>query len=248
MEGFLKFNGNHIVSELRIDWPVTSRKNVNWLSPEDALIVKRQAEGIERVLVHLEMELGLRRTEVRRLTPQSFNGEVVHVLGKGRQGSKPRTVRFHRDTRSIVEWMPQERQRMIEEAILRNPRAQIPEEFDIWQRGGRIGDYGDTAMDNILKGLRNRLEVKYGRPFVFSNHTLRRMGGRMLWKAGAPLETIKDILGHESTDQTVKYLGLNLDDQAESMDLLAKYEKSLECPKKGTFEEQPVSVSGPNEI
>lgn len=248
VEGFLKFNGNHIMSELKIGWTKTSRKNVNWLSPEDAMLVKDEAEGVEKVLVHLELELGLRRIEVMRLTPDSFRGDVVHVHGKGRGGGKHRTVRYHRDTRTLVQWMLHERERMIREVIRLNPHANIPSGFLIWQSGRRIGAYKETSMDNILKKLKNRLEVEYGRPFDFSHHTLRRTGGRMMWKAGARLETIKDILGHESTDQTVVYLGINLDDQTEAMDLFAEYERSLRCPKKGTFEVKPVSVSGPNEI
>jgi hypothetical protein len=39
----------------------------------------------------------------------------------------------------------------------------------------------------------------------------------MLRKAGIPVEVIKEILRHEDPVQTIRYLGLNLDDQDEAM-------------------------------
>ena len=48
----------------------------------------------------------------------------------------------------------------------------------------------------------------YGRKFDFSNHTLRRTFGRKQWKLGTPIETISEVLGHESVDVTKNYLGL----------------------------------------
>lgn len=41
----------------------------------------------------------------------------------------------------------------------------------------------------------------------FTNHDLRRTFGRTAWFAGVPLETIKDMLGHEDTKTTVLNLG-----------------------------------------
>ena len=249
-DGFLKYNGNGIVAELRIGWPRSMRVNVNWLEPWEAMLVKQEAKGVEKVIVHLELDLCMRRVEVVRLTPKSFHGSVVDIHGKGRNGGKWRTVNTHRDTKEIVGWMMMERRRLIQRARVRTPSVPIPEEMIIWQIGERLSGYAEkgTGIDKILRGLKDRCETLYDRPFDFTNHTFRRTGGRMLWKAGVPLETIKDILGHESIDQTVKYLGLNIDDQKEAMDLYAQYQDSIICPENGIFEEGPGVGSGPKEI
>jgi hypothetical protein len=40
---------------------------MDWLSPEMAHRTMEMAEGMERIVVHLELNLGLRRIEVLRL-------------------------------------------------------------------------------------------------------------------------------------------------------------------------------------
>ena len=57
-----------------------------------------------------------------------------------------------------------------------------------------------------------------------------------MWKAGVPLEIIKEVLGHESVDTTIRYLGIRLDDMTEAMQKLSQYQKSLLAPEKGHFE------------
>jgi hypothetical protein len=66
--------------------------------------------------------------------------------------------------------------------------------------------------------------------------------------ANAPLATIISIMGHESVVQTIKYLGINLDDQADTFVLVAQYEEKLSAPKSGFFAPKPVTCSGPKEI
>ncbi len=134
---------------------------------------------------------------------------------------------------------------MIRKAEEKNPNIEVPEKLLIWQRGSQLSGYSNSGIDGILIRLRERLETLYDRAFEFSNHTLRRTGGRMMWKAGVPLETIASILGHENPKQTVEYLGINLDDQAEAMEMYAQYQDSLISPKKGIFETEPVVGVGP---
>lgn len=37
-----------------------------------------------------------------------------------------------------------------------------------------------------------------------------------MWLAGVPIETIATIYGHESTEITLRYIGVNLSDQAKA--------------------------------
>jgi integrase/recombinase XerD len=48
-----------------------------------------------------------------------------------------------------------------------------------------------------------------------------------------PIETISKFLGHNSTIETLKYLGINLDDMDEGMSLLAQYDNKT-LSKRGS--------------
>ena len=61
--------------------------------------------------------------------------------------------------------------------------------------------------------------------FHFANHTLRRTFGRRLFHAEVPVETIFIFLGYGSTTETLKYIGVNLDDMDAGMAKLAQYDR-----------------------
>jgi hypothetical protein len=37
-----------------------------------------------------------------------------------------------------------------------------------------------------------------------------------MWQEGAPIETVASIMGHETTEMTLRYIGVNLDEQAKA--------------------------------
>jgi integrase len=68
-----------------------------------------------------------------------------------------------------------------------------------------------SALDRRLKELQKLAGIRF-----LGHHTLRRTGGRLMWLAGVPIETIATIYGHESTEITLRYIGVNLSDQAKA--------------------------------
>jgi integrase len=75
------------------------------------------------------------------------------------------------------------------------------------------------------------------REFDSSNRTLGRTLGRRQWQFGTKIETIAEMLGHESIDMTRKYHGINLSDQDEPMKAQDEYVRRL-CgtnAQRGTF-------------
>lgn len=78
---------------------------------------------------------------------------------------------------------------------------------------------------NLDDAVLDPLREKVG--FHFCNHDLRRTFGRRLYTAGVKLEVISKFLGHESVAETIKYLGLNLDDMEGGMSLLEKFDKQM---------------------
>ncbi len=246
--GFLKWCGNNIVDRMQVEWPHDERINADWLLGDDPDILQAEAEGIERVIVHLELNLCMRRVELLRLRPCDFMRETVNVRGKGRQGGKWRSVPFDPDTREIIGWWMVERKRIIERAKAKNPGVVVPEALLIYEHHGHLGAYKKGAIDKFLNLFRLRLERKYQRPFEFNNHTLRRTGGRELWKAGVELETISKILGHEDTKTTIRYLGINHDDMSDAMQKVSQYRKNRRMYVERTIPAPASKSGGPNEI
>lgn len=224
---YLKWHGNPVIEDMRIKWPQDEKMPPDHLSVRQSLEVMDAAVGMERMVVHLELNLGLRRVEVLRLRPESFKLDHLSVQGKGRGGGKWRTVPYHEDTGKELAAYKRLREEEIARARGRNPQVRIPHELFIYERGGNLYAYQKTAMDNLVK----KVAARTGIPF--SNHTLRRTYGRTLWEmnravpGSCPIETIAWLMGHVDTKTTIKYLGIDLSDAAGSMSALGRFQNMV---------------------
>ena len=106
----------------------------------------------------------------------------------------------------------------------------IPDALLIYERPGELYPYKRRALDERIKAVSERTGIR------FTNIALRRTFGRTLWLAGVPIETIKDLLGHEDTKTTIQYLGINMDDKSGAMNQLADFQNAL----KGALLRNPV--------
>lgn len=229
--GFLKWAGNTEIAKLRISFGDTSPRNIRWLTDEEATAVRLNAVGIERIIVHCELDLGMRRVEVLRLKVSDFHrgrndrNNQIYVHGKGRNGGKFRQISWHPRTDEVLEEYLRIRDSVIEKARKKNPAVKIPENLLIYERGGKLFAYQKTAVDNFLKYLGERLG------FEFSNHDLRRTCGRMMYRAGVTLEEIARIFGHSDTRTTAHYIGLDFDDMNAAMTRYSQYQDFLVVPR-----------------
>jgi len=235
LKQFLKWAGNKQIEAIR--WPVRTwaRPNADWLDDDVAMVAKSAAAGIERILAHLELDLGLRRIEVLRLHVSDFRSgrlSSVHVLGKGRHGGKPRDLHWHPDTPAELEGYLKIRDAVVAKARAKDPSAEDPGNLLVYERGGRILAYKKTALDNFVKRLARRVGTD------FSHHTLRRTCGRMMSRAEVSIENIAAVFGHTDTKMTMRYLGLDLEDQRSTMLKYARYQeavKAVKVPENGIF-------------
>lgn len=213
-----EYYDNDVVRRMKIRWPADMRPNVDWITQAQAkellAIPKTPAQDL---VVHCELCLGMRRVEILRLRPDSFRGSHVEILGKGSQGGKPRSMPYHRDTDRVVDRYLRYRKALIETVRMQRPSAVVPESLMIWARGSKLHEYGvkGSGIDEMLKPLGEEIGVK------FSNHTLRRTFGRTMYRSGVEVATISKMMGHESIDQTLKYIGVDLDDMNSAMQTFA---------------------------
>lgn len=204
---------NDVCSRVVYAFPHDTRPNVDWLTlPEARQLLKCKKTWLQNVVIHLELCLGLRRVEVIRIRTTDINAEdgYISVRGKGSQGGKPRCVPFGIDTDAVIRQTLEARSKMIHEARKRFPvTTVVPENLILWMKAGRLHAYSEEGY-GLDKAVCEPLSKELG--FRFSNHTLRRTFGRALYRAGVEVATIAKILGHESTEVTLRYIGVDLDD------------------------------------
>jgi integrase len=135
---------------------------------------------------------------------------------------------------------------MIQDALRKDPKAMIPQEVFIHNRGkrGALSACSESGLDGVMERIITGMEEMYGRDLVFSHHTIRSTLGRILHKKKQPIENIQHILGHESPTMTYQYLGLDLDDQKESFDVLEEHIKDSASSKTGILGGEPMSWMG----
>jgi len=231
----LKRFGNDIIKEMGYRFPQDSRTNVDWLTPQEMVdLLDQDLSSLETIVTHLELCIGLRNIEVKRLRLQDVHDGYMDIRGKGTDLGKWRTVPFHPDTPKVLSIWMTERNRMIAEALKYHPNIEIPDNLIIWKRyvkKPQIGAYSEES-DGLTSITTEKIRDRSG--IHFANHTLRRTFGRSLWLSDCvKTETISKIYGHSNTNTTLDYIGVNLDDMSSALSALSTYQNSLKSKKKG---------------
>ena len=227
---YLKFYDNTVVEDMEINLGYDDRPNVDWLSDEECIrLMQAPKTPLEDIVIHLELCMGLRNVEVCRLMLNDIHNTgtkpYINVRGKGRGDGKYRSVRFHYMTKDVLARWMEERRDIVDTVRAYNPHWVDPGNLILWchyknkPQAGAYGEHTGALDEMVIEPLRERLG------FHFANHTLRRTFGRRLFHAEVPVETISKFLGHESTTETLKYIGVNLDDMDAGMAKLAQYDR-----------------------
>lgn len=230
---YLRYFDNDVVEEMGIDFGQDIRPNVNWLSDEEAdHLMKMEKTPLEEVVIHLELCLGLRVAEVCRLRLIDIHFDddsrkcYVSVRGKGKGDGKWRSVPFHPDSKAVFERWISKRNDIISKIHTYDPTWEVPEQFLIWghYENRPTGGYYTERSHSLDRAVIHKVRDRAG--FDFSNHTLRRTFGRTLYRAGIPIETISKLYGHDDTQTTIRYLGIDLDDMGSALARMYEYQYS----------------------
>ncbi len=199
---FLRWARNPLSADRGI-WavPEESTGRRRWLAPEQLVRLYRAARGRERILLALEALNGLRRVEVLRLRAKDvdFERQRLHVLGKGRNGGKWRTLPMFSETARVLH-------------------------SHSFQEGenARLIPLSPSGADLLLSRVAKRAGfTRLG--LRVSHHDLRRTFGRLAHRSGMDLVQLKNLYGHASLDQTVHYIGLDEDEMRAGLTRLANF-------------------------
>lgn len=217
LKALLRFIGNPS-SETKVTFQADIRPCVDWLTPDEAQkVLDTELPPNQKLAIVLALCMGLRKVELIRLRLQDIDHsrQCINVIGKGRAGGKLRLVPFHPRFMPALETYNQYRAGMILKA-----KGEIPDNLLVWydRATRRVKPYNSvkaSGMDCLIRRASVCCEVH------FSAHTLRRTFGRLMWLSGVPVVVIARMLGHSSTEQTLQYIGANLDDMAGAMRLFS---------------------------
>jgi len=175
----------------------TSRRR--WLTKDQLSDLCRAAPSPRaRLVIALEGFNGLRRVEVLRLRVKDVNlGQgLLDIHGNGKMGGKWRQIPLHSLTMMELKL-----------AIA----GKRPED--------RILPVARTMADNVLRTAADSAGFAE-RGTRVSHHDLRRTFGRLANEAGMDLVQLKNLYGHNSLDQTIHYIGLDVRKMREGIELL----------------------------
>ncbi len=224
LNGLLKRHKNNVIAEMQLGWPRSDRVHVEWLTPEEAVILMDAATGVERIVVHLELHLGLRRCEVQRMRLKDIGQGWLQVMGKGKGEGKPRKVVWAPETyEELPAWL-EERERILDEARKKGGDFPEPEHLVIYRHGKKVSAYSDSGLDVVMMRAVGRSGIH--KPGL--HHRNRRTWGRCTMEAAGKdnekaLLIVSEAYGHEDLKQTREYLGLPLDDLDEVQRKRAEY-------------------------
>ena len=216
VKSLCEFCGNPVFDRVRIPYAADTRPRAVWLTTEQARALLRVPKTpLQSLIIWLELCHGLRRCEIIRLRLCDIHENSIDVTGKGRGGGKLRTIPMHPDMGPVLaRWMRTRAD--IVDMIRRNvPSIPEPDTLLIWGRGRHLCSFSEvkgSGIDDQIKPLSETLG------FSFSNHVLRRTFGREMYYSGVSVETIARIMGHQSTMQTLEYIGITSDDMRTAMD------------------------------
>lgn len=196
---FLKTQNNNIFDEMEVVFPNPAPRR-SWLSEEEAqLLIATCQNPFDRMLVHLELELGFRRIEVARAKVDHFKGNEIVIHGKGRGGGKYRTISKHEGlTDELLNMWYQERDEMLKSNFSRSDYLMI------YKYGKNSTNYRPNSLDNKLRKILNTANL------TGTHHTLRRTFGRLYYEATGDIVETSNLLGHESVQTTMRYIGVQL--------------------------------------
>jgi integrase len=218
LNGFLKESGNLIIERRRLRFPRSGVRPLLALTPEEAgrlLDVAATFGVVTHAVIAFEMLMGLRRSEVRRITAADLGERFLRVHGKGRAGGKVRMVPYHPEVLQILPSLLQHRRQVVE-----GYRGPHPGYLFVRRSSKGLVVWSRSWLDERI--MQPVFEAASVRRAWNLHHALRRTSGRTMWKNGVPIETVSKILGHADVRMTIRYLAIDQDDMAQAMEVLGR--------------------------
>lgn len=200
IRGYLRYCGNHIDSrKIGFRYREDGGQNVDWLDPDQIdLLLSSPMDPLERLIVHLALELGGRSIWIRSLKLSDIGNGWWCGTDKN---TKWRRVPFSPDSQRILDEYLQVREGIIQSAREKNHSIMDPGYLIIHQ-------WKKSLVSVNHPYLRRRL-IKAGEKVglrISKLHTLRRTCGREMRRAGMDPYVISRFYNHSHVQITDRYI------------------------------------------
>lgn len=199
-------------------------EDFEWLSVQDMKSILEQAKlsrdsTRDYYLLSIMYESGARVDEILSLKPEDVkptkNAEAdVHFFGKGRK---------HRIT-PLSSTILKMHERYIRE-YHEDSDKDVPLFFTV--RNGKKNKMSSDNVSRILKQCESEVLKTNPNLIHLHSHLFRRTRAMHLYKAGVPLPTISDWLGHSNIESTRFYAKVTLDMKRDALHKLSESESSI---------------------
>jgi integrase len=211
LRNYLRWDGRKDFADETALWRYEAKPTANgrrWIQQDQLIALWGVCEDdYDRLIVAAEGWNGLRRVELLRMSKRDlklvFPRPAMNVLGKGKNGGKPREVPVSGRLYGVLVGLSE---------------GKAPAD--------RMYPFERSDVDRRLEALRQRAGI----PVRVSSHDLRRSFGRIAYYVGTSMVDLQNLYGHESPDITAHYIGIDLGRMAEGLDL---FEQAMETtPRK----------------
>ena len=190
--------------------PPASRVNVRWYSEEILAEVRDACQSdTTYLMLVLASEVGLRRAEIAALRVSDIGGDVLIIRGKGEKYTPVPLTRLV--AQEIDRYKPR-RARLVREAQERGWQGPWPEELLIHRHHQGVREYHPSSIWARIQAAGKVTGIR------LSPHDCRRSCGRELYLATRDIVAVSRLLRHAQLDQTVQYIGADLEDARRAME------------------------------
>ncbi len=155
------FNKNKIFESMAESKPSAKPDDNDRLTNEEVYKILDKAEGVERLIFHMAVQLDLRYTEMLNLRLNDIYNDHLCVLRKDRYGARLKTIVFHPNTKKELEMYEHIRNAEIDWAMRIDKDVEVSDYLFIHQERGKLPVYTVPAVHYMMKKLSERSGTKF---------------------------------------------------------------------------------------
>lgn len=161
LKKYASFYKNDIFDKVPVNSQMKDSKVKENLTREEINKIMEEAQGVERIIFHMAVQLGLRYTEMLNLRLKDLYYDHLCVLRKDRYGTSLKTIIFHPDTRKELDEYLRVRDAEIDWAKKINKDVEVSDYVFIHQEKGELPIYTVSAVHYMMKKLSNHSNIKF---------------------------------------------------------------------------------------
>ncbi len=201
-------SGNCIVKEMDIMWPSSERPGRRWADYGEAeRMFESEKDPINRLILALAMDEGMRAAEIAQMRVGDVNGGWVTVRGKGHRNGKIRSVPMSKRVSDMVAEYLEHRKNITSDDDGNGPIL-------LRKNGKPLSSH--TVSQRVL-----RMSVRNGNDIT--THSLRRRFITDTLNSGVRIEVRSKIVGHENPMITALYYDCEAEMFADAMEKRREY-------------------------